>query len=166
MELLLIEYGKQIGLFLLIFALVFGILTKTQIFKNKKIDVLIALIIGLMSLTFNLSSGCVPELMKALVIALVVILIIYLISGIFLDLTKKWTQYAIGGIAVITFLIVFFSSEVCVSKGILLVLKDIWPWILGILIFLIIIGVVIKSSSTVDPPTGPTGTPPADLDIY
>jgi len=76
-----LSYMEQAGFFayilpfLLIFALVFGILTKTQIFKNNKaINGIIALVVGLLSLQFDFVPIFFSEIFPRMGVGLAIIL--------------------------------------------------------------------------------------------
>ena len=69
--------------FLIIFALVFGILTKIKIFEdNKAINAIIALSVGLMALQFGFVSAFFSELFPRLGVGLAVILVIIIFIGL------------------------------------------------------------------------------------
>tara|TARA_B100000315_G_C14578269_1_gene589074 strand:- start:2374 stop:2934 length:561 start_codon:yes stop_codon:yes gene_type:complete len=97
--------------FLLIFALIFGILTKIKIFEmNKGINVIIAFAVGLMSLQFGFVSAFFSELFPRLGIGLVIILTILILIGLFLDTEGQALNYILLAIAGIVVIIVLASS--------------------------------------------------------
>ena len=66
--------------FLLIFALVFGILSSIQVFKeNRAIDAIIALVVGLMALQFEMVPIFFAQVFPRLGVALSVILVILIL---------------------------------------------------------------------------------------
>ncbi|MHA1988971.1 MAG: hypothetical protein ACW98D_20315, partial [Promethearchaeota archaeon] len=93
----LLNVWEQAGIFsyaipfLLIFALVFGILSRMNIFKksnnepNTMISAIIALAIALMALQFPFVPMFFAELFPALGIGLAIILVVLVISGLFID---------------------------------------------------------------------------------
>lgn len=100
--------------FLLIFALVFGILSKINLFNdNKVINAIIALVVGLISIQFSAVSDFFAIIFPNLGIALSIILVILLIAGLFLgDVIgeKKWPNYLLLGIAGIIIVVVLVQS--------------------------------------------------------
>ena len=89
--------------FLLIFALIFVILSNIKIFKdNKGVNVVIALSVSLMSLQFDFVSRFFAEIFPNFGIALAVILVFVIIGGLFFDPESsifKWF-FAILGLVV------------------------------------------------------------------
>lgn len=69
--------------FVLIFAVVFAILQKSQILgkDKKRIDALVALVIGLMVVSFGYATGVIVSLMPFLAVSVVIILIFMIIYG-------------------------------------------------------------------------------------
>ena len=132
-----------IALFLLIFAIVYGILLKTKIFKDNKLNGLIAIIVGLIASNINFSSGCLPELFKFLIISLVVILVIYLMIGLFINLEDKKVKHVLSGILVFGIIIFVITSDVC-GFGLLSRFEGAWPWLIGFIILAGIIYSIVK----------------------
>jgi hypothetical protein len=98
--------------FLLIFALVFGVLTRMQLFKeNKAITAIIALAVGLMSLQFNLVPQFFAKIFPSFSIGLIIILVILILIGLFTDPNKPWIMYTLLAIAAIIAVVVVVSSS-------------------------------------------------------
>ena len=98
--------------FLLIFAIVFVILSNLRIFaSNKGVNAIISLAVALMALQFNVVGLFFSEIFPRLGVALSVILVIVILGGIFIDTSQNRT---IGWIfVIISFVImgiVIFSS--------------------------------------------------------
>ena len=95
--------------FLVIFALVFGILSRINIFEdNKAINAIISLSVGLMALQSGYVSNFFSELFPRFGIGLAIILIILIFLGLFMDPEEKGMNYfmlGVGGIIVVVFLI-------------------------------------------------------------
>jgi MFS family permease len=96
--------------FLLIFALVFGLLMKLNIFAskdnpNKGINVMIALAVAFMSLQFNMVSMFFSEIFPRFGIALSIILVILILGGLFMP-TNKENNWFMVALAVIVFIII------------------------------------------------------------
>jgi len=97
--------------FLIIFALVFGILTKTKIFEeNKGINAIIALSIGLMALQFGFVSEFFAQLFPRLGVGLAIILAVIVLVGLFFDPESNAMNYALLAVGVIIFIIVLAST--------------------------------------------------------
>ncbi len=109
-------YWQDIGVFryalpfLLIFAMVFGILTKSRIFgENKGVNVVIALAVGLLALQFEF----VPEFFSTIFpyagIGIAAILVGLILTGLFHS-DKNWWSYIFFGLGMLTAVIVVLSS--------------------------------------------------------
>ena len=97
--------------FLLMFSIVFGILMKTQIFKdNKGLNAIIALVIGLLALQFELVPIFFSEIFPRVGVALSVILVLLILVGLFFDPNNKFVGYGLLGVGVIIFLVVLTKT--------------------------------------------------------
>ena len=148
----LLSYWEQAGFFsyvlpfLLIFALVFGILTRTNIFKeNRVLNGIIALVVGLLALQFDFVPIFFSEIFPRLGVALAIILVILIVLGLFLDPESSGVGYLLFGVAAITVIVVLVqtASYLGFGGGFLYFIYAYWPTIVGIIIFLAIIGVII-----------------------
>jgi uncharacterized membrane protein YozB (DUF420 family) len=96
--------------FLLIFALVFGLLSKLNIFAskenpNKGVNVMIALAVAFMSLQFDMVSMFFSEIFPRFGVALSIILVILILGGLFMP-TNKENNWFMVALAVIVFIII------------------------------------------------------------
>jgi hypothetical protein len=96
--------------FLLIFALVFGLLSKLNIFStkdnpNKGVNIIISLAVAFMSLQFNLVSVFFAEIFPRFGIALSIILVILILGGLFMP-TNKESNWFLVALAIIVFIII------------------------------------------------------------
>jgi len=101
--------------FLLIFAFMFGILLKLNLFKdNKIINAIISLAVGLIAIQVPAVSNFFSVIFPNLGIALAVILVIFIVIGLFLsnvDKDKdKWINYILLGIAAIIVIVVLVNT--------------------------------------------------------
>jgi hypothetical protein len=97
--------------FLIIFALVFGILTKIKIFEdNKPVNAIIALSVGLMALQFGFVSNYFAELFPRLGVGLSIILAIMIAAGLFMDPDNKAINYGLLGISVIIIIVILSQT--------------------------------------------------------
>ncbi len=132
--------------FLLIFALVFGILTRTQIFKdNKAINAVLALVVGLLSLQFDFVPIFFSEIFPRLGIGLAIILALLILAGLFFDPKNKLVNYSLLAVGVIVFLVVLIQTAGWVGWTSGFLLYDNWPGIVMMIVFLAIVALVINS---------------------
>ena len=134
--------------FLLIFAMVFGILTQIKLFKeNKTINAIIALAVGLMALQFSFVPRFFSEIFPRLGIGLIVILIAIILTGLFANPEDKWQMYLMWGLgAIIVVVILVQTAGVVGWYSFFPWLGYNWPMALGVIAFLIILGVIVASA--------------------
>lgn len=98
--------------FLLIFALVYGILNKTSILGNSQgINVVLSLAIGLMALQFNFVSYFFSEIFPRMGVGLAILLVMAVFLGGFVDLeNQKWGKWLFFGVGALIVLIIVFQS--------------------------------------------------------
>lgn len=98
--------------FLLIFALIFGILTKMKVFgENKGVMAIISLAVALMSLQFNVVPQFFSKIFPSMGIGLSIVLVVLVIIGFFSDPTKPWVTISLFVVAGIIALVVIVSSS-------------------------------------------------------
>jgi hypothetical protein len=141
--------------FLLIFAIVFGLLMKLNIFAskdnpNKGINAMIALAVAFMALQFDIVSVFFSEIFPRFGVAISVILVILILGGLFMPTNKgnNWFMIALAIIVFIIIGIVIFNSLNAFGWGIGgSGLRYVWDRYGAIIIFAaIIIAVVVISS--------------------
>jgi hypothetical protein len=149
---------EQIGLFsyllpfLLIFALIFGILTKVKLFKeNKAINAIIALVMGIMAIQFEFVPTLFSELLPRVGIALVFILSILIVIGIFSDPDHPTINWILLGIAAIILIIVIVQTAGAMGWSTGYWWQENWLTILGAVIVIALIIAIIASSSSKKP---------------
>ena len=101
--------------FLLVFAIVFGILSSTKFLgKNKTVYVVISVVIGLMALRWNFLGDFLNELFPRLGIGLGVILAVLILVGMFVARDESrywgWGLAAIGFITALTVILRTFDA--------------------------------------------------------
>jgi hypothetical protein len=97
--------------FMLLFSLVFGILTRTQIFKdNKAVNGIIALAVAFMSLQFDFVPAFFAQIFPRVGIGLAIILGIFIIVGLFVDPESKMINYILLGIGVLIIGVIILQS--------------------------------------------------------
>ena len=98
--------------FLLIFTLVFGILSSMKLFKeNRGVDAIIALVVGLMALQFDMVPVFFSQVFPRMGVALAAILVILILAGFFVDVKKAWIMYTLLGIGVAAAIVVLVSAS-------------------------------------------------------
>jgi hypothetical protein len=155
----LLSFWEQAGFFsyalpfLLIFALVFGILMRTQIFKdNRGINVVISLVVGLLALQFDFVPIFFSQIFPRIGVALSVILAFLIIVGLFLDPNSKIHNWMLFGIGVIVFLVVIFQTLGFTGFSSGYWWYAYWPSVVGALIFIILIAAIVNSNKKTDIP--------------
>lgn len=146
----LLSKWEQAGLFsyllpfLLIFAMVFGILTKMKIFKESRaVNAIIALAVALMALQFGLVTDFFSQIFPRLGIGLAVILGVLIIIGLFADPESNLVNYVLLGIGVITIAIVIIQSAGALGWASGQWWQDNWQLVVGAIVVFILIAVVI-----------------------
>ncbi len=135
--------------FLLIFALVFGILWKSQVLgENKGVIVVIALAVGLMSLQFEFVPSFFATIFPYAGVGMAVLLVVLILMGLFVkghDF-EKWYMlafYVIGGIvALIVILSALGSYEWFGSYW----WNEYWPAIITLLVVGGLIAAIVAGS--------------------
>ena len=132
--------------FLLIFAVIFGILTRTKIFgaENKGLNAVVSLVIGLLALQFELVPLFFSEIFPNLGVALSVILVAMILIGLFWPNDRTAANWILVAGAAIIFIIVVSKSFD--SLGYSLAGYGVWDFIyrnLGLITAAIIIMVVV-----------------------
>jgi hypothetical protein len=150
----LLSQWEQFGIFsyvlpfLLIFALVFGILSKSKIFAEKGINAVISIAVGLMALQFPMVSQFFAELFPRLGIGLSIILMFLILMGLFIDPDKKgfmWIFFlAVGLIIGIVVISNSFGSVGWFSGSFW---NYNWTYVITIVVILVMIGAILFGNS-------------------
>ena len=99
--------------FLLVFAIVFGILSATNVLgTNKGIAVIIAFVIGLMSIRYQyFFSSFLSEIFPRLGIGLTILLMLMILVGLFIARKEqKYWGYGLAAIGVIIAIVIFYQT--------------------------------------------------------
>ena len=130
--------------FLLIFALVFGILSKVNLFgKNRAVNVIIAFVVAIMSLQFALVPQFFSEIFPRVGIGLVIILSLFIIIGLFTNPKSNVMNYFLLGIALIIFVIILVQSAGSVGIRSVDWWTTNWSMVLAVGVILILVVVII-----------------------
>lgn len=130
--------------FLLIFAVVFGILDRMNVFdRNKAINALIALSVGLMSIQFDLVPWFFSEVFPRFGIGLIVILISLIFLGLYLDPDRNHTTTILIISAVVGIAVFAYTADV---MGFSVSSYDLWDnlptIIMGVIILVILFSMI------------------------
>lgn len=141
--------------FILVFAIVFAVLQKSKILgeKAKQIDAIVALVVGLLIISFAQATGIILQLMPFLAVSLVVILVIMLLIGSLHPKDAgitKWMGHVNKGLIIIIILAVVIA---------MMSITDSWNWIYDLfaigsdngwvanILFIVIIGAAVWAVS-------------------
>ena len=145
--------------FLLIFAVVFGILTQMNIFgKNKAVNVIIALVVGVMAVRFGWFTQFYSELFPRIGIGIVIMLSILIVIGLFIEkeYVRYW-YYGLSTIAAIIALVAIYQSFDVLGWGYGTFNSDLIGWVILGALFLGIIIAVANASGEKDSKGKPAG---------
>jgi len=97
--------------FLLIFAVVFGILEKAHILGNNKgVHATIAIAVGLLSLQFDYVSEFFASIFPYAGIGIAVVLVALILTGLLAAEDPSWLKYVWFGIGAIAFIAIIWAS--------------------------------------------------------
>jgi len=131
--------------FLIIFAMIFGVLSRVQMFgDNKTIYVILSLAVSLMAIQFGFVSQFFSDIFPIMGIWLSVILVIFIIMGLF-NPTGKWNKLVmfVVGLTILTIILVQ-SFGLNWYTGYWLPYN--WGPILAILLVLVGVGAIIANT--------------------
>lgn len=143
--------------FLLIFALVFGLLMKLNIFSSGKektpmkgVNAIIALAVALMALQFNVASVFFSEIFPRFGIALSIVLVVLILGGIFIPTNKKSNWFMVALIIIVfgVIIVVVYNSMQALGYGFGGGFSYFWREYWGIIVFLIVIIAVIATTTS------------------
>ncbi len=130
--------------FLMIFALVYGILIKTKILgENKGVNATISLAFGLLALQFDYVSGFYASIFPYAGMGLAILLIAMILGGVVMgDNPKNWIWFGIG---TVIFVFVLFASlgDTVWLGGLGYNLSNSAPALLAILVLLGVMALII-----------------------
>jgi hypothetical protein len=141
--------------FLLVFAIVFGILSYMGIFGNNKgINAILAIILGLLSVRAGFFQAFLAEVAPRLGVGLTVLLVIMILFGLFVqDQSKKTIGWIMIGIAAVIFIIIISQMYTIFNyfgSGLGLSNPEIIGWIIMVGLLIVIVIVVAIGNSEKD----------------
>lgn len=133
--------------FLLIFALVFGILMRIKVFKdNKVVNGIIALSVALMSLQFSFVPAFFSQIFPRLGVGLAIILGVLVITGLFADPDSPVINYVLLGIGVVIIGMVIIQAAGAVGWQSGEWWGENWAMVAGAIVLFILVAIVIGSA--------------------
>ena len=133
--------------FLLIFALVYGILTKLKLFEaTKAVNAIIALAVGLLALQFDFVPTFFSEIFPRVGIGLAIILVILILMGLFIP-SAPWVPYALFGVSAFVVIVILLQTGGVFGSDIGNWFYDNWPFLAGLIFTLIALAVVVSVSN-------------------
>lgn len=139
--------------FLIIFGLVFGVLSRIKLFgENKPTYTIIAVAVALLALQFGFVSQFFATIFPELGIWLSVILVIFIILGL-LNIDKKWNKGIMAIVGVIILIVVLVKSfgQTWYNFGYWFPYNWNWTWIIIIAIVLAGAGIIIGNTPKGEP---------------
>ena len=134
--------------FLLIFALVFGILTKVKLFKeNKAVNAIIALVVALIAIQLETVPTFFSAIFPRVGIALAIILALFILVGLFIDPEHPAMTWILMGIGVIILIVVIVQAAGSLGWSTGTWWQDNWITIVGVVIVIALVITVVASSS-------------------
>ncbi|MFH1787220.1 MAG: hypothetical protein ABH811_00285 [archaeon] len=130
--------------FLLIFALVFGILSKLNLFgdNSKKINAIVALAVGLIALRTNAVSVFFADIFPRLGIALAAVLIFVIVLGLFGDGKNRGLMNTLMWAAFGVAIVILLQSTEMFGGGITSIFALIPGWIVPLIVLIVLIAIV------------------------
>ena len=144
---------EQIGFFslilpfLLLFAVVFAILSKIKVFEEKKgVNGIIAFVVALMALQLDFVSRFFTEIFPRVGVGIAIILIIIIFLGMFLP-DEGWAKYTLLGIVGVVLVVILIQTAGALGWSAGSWWYDNWPLVAGIITVVVIIAVIVGASS-------------------
>lgn len=133
--------------FLLIFAVIFGILTKIKVFgaNNRGLNAIIALVVSLLSLQFQLVPVFFADIFPRVGVALSIILTLLILAGLFFDPDSKFVGWGLLGVGVIIFAVVLLQTAGDFGGLSFPWLYANWSGILLGVLVLAVVGIIVNS---------------------
>jgi hypothetical protein len=144
---------------LLIFALVYGILNKMNLFtqrdkdgkpldtdnSGRAINAVIALAVGVMAIRLPIVNDFFIQLFPRMGIALSILLVALILGGLFFnDQNKSWVNNTMLGGAAIVFAVTLINTGTATGSYTGFWFSDNWPYLVGAAIFIGLIYSIVK----------------------
>lgn len=140
--------------FLLIFAVVFGILSSLKIFKEKSVNAIIALAVGLMSLQFEFVPIFFSEIFPRFGVGMGLLLVAIILLGLFFP-DKPWVTYVFFTIGAIIFIVILIKTFGVLGWTLsentyFYEWQDLIPWIVLAVLLIIVIAASSKGDDSAE----------------
>jgi|SRR3989344_3148277 len=146
----ILEQWSQYGLFdfilpfLLIFALVFGVLSTMNLFKdNKAVNGIIALAVALMSLQFGLVPAFFAELWPRFGVGIAIYLVFLILVGFFIDPKAALFRWMLIGTGAAIVVIILINTAGSLNFSSANWWYDNWPIVALGVFLVVVIGVIV-----------------------
>jgi len=143
--------------FLLIFALVYAILSRIKIFEeNKKVNGVIALAVGLLALQFETVPIFFSEVFPRLGVGLAIILVILILLGLFLpDEKQPWVHYSLFGLVAVIVGIIIYKSLGVLGTDFTWSFSNFFsrygPLLIAVIFIVVVVGVIMNAGNPKKP---------------
>ena len=133
--------------FLLIFAIIFGILSATKISgSNKGVHLIIALSIALMALRFGLVQEFFADTFPKLGVGLAFILVLMILIGLFIAKEdQRYWFYGLGAVGALVGLVILYSSLNNLRYFDTILWQENLSWFIGIIA---VIGIIVAVAAS------------------
>ena len=128
--------------FLLMVAVVFGILSKIKLFEDKSINAIISIVVGFMALQLNYVSVFFSEVFPRVGVGVAVILIVIIFLGLFTPTNKAWGGFIYLGIGAVILIAVLVQSAGATGWYTGYWWYDHWPKVIGAVVIIAIFGII------------------------
>ncbi|MFH1326589.1 MAG: hypothetical protein ABIH59_00490 [archaeon] len=130
--------------FLIIFALIFGILNQMRLFKDSRaVNSILALAVSLMSLQFEFVPRFFSEVFPRLGVGIAIILVVLILVGLFMDPSKGGIMITLLGIGLVIAVVVLVNTSNALGWNSSFWIEDHWDIVITILIVALAVGLVI-----------------------
>ncbi len=154
----LFQQWEQMGFFsyilpfLLIFAIVFGVLSKIKALgENKAVNAIIALVVGLIAVNIDFVPLFFSTIFPQLGVGLAIMLVAVILLEFFFvreDANKNsWVNYVYFGIGAIIFLVILSKSSDYFGGFGSSWWSEYWPLIIGVVFIITVISIIARSGS-------------------
>ena len=138
--------------FLLLFALVFGILTRMNIFKETKyVNGIIALVVGLLALQFDFVSNFFSQIFPRMGVGLSIVLILLIVVGLFLDPKSNAIMYTLLGVGAVIVIVILVQTAGVLGWSSGDWWSDNWVYIAAAAFVLVVVGIIVAASNPRQP---------------
>lgn len=147
--------------FLLIFAVVFGVLKATKIFgkESNGINAIIAVAVGLLALQWGFVPQFFSSVFPRLGVALSVVLVFIILTGLFIDPKRSWIMYILLGIGTIAAIVTLTKTSNILGWESSYWVNENWPLIISLLVLVVFVIIVVNSGKPKDAAHVPYGVP-------